>query len=262
MMLPGIAGTPGPGQPAARARRTTTGRLAVEMVAADRRPSTVLTRASFLNAIVALAAIGGSTNAVVHLLAIAGRLGVDADPGRLRPDRLRRAAAGRPAAGRAVPDGGPSTGPAACSPCCARSRTCSTPTALTVTGEPLVDYLDDAEIWDREVIRPRAEPLQPDAGIAVLYGNLAPDGAVIKPAAASPHLLQHRGRARGLRQRRGLARPHRRSRPGRRRRLGAGAARLRPAGLPRHARGRQPAAAGEAAGSRASATWSASATAG
>ena len=68
-------------------------------------------------------------------------------------------------------------------------------TALTVTGIPLVEHLAGAEIWDREVIRGRSEPLQPHAGIAVLYGNLAPDGAVIKPAAASDHLLHHRGRA-------------------------------------------------------------------
>ena len=60
------------------------------------------------------------------------------------------------------------------------------PDALTVTGRPLVDYLDEAQIWDETVIRPRDEPLQSHAGIAVLYGNLAPGGAVIKPAAASP----------------------------------------------------------------------------
>jgi dihydroxy-acid dehydratase len=64
-----------------------------------------------------------------------------------------------------------------------------------VTGEPFVKSLADAQIWDREVIRVRDEPLQPDAGIAVLRGNLAPNGAIIKPAAASPHLLRHRGRA-------------------------------------------------------------------
>jgi dihydroxy-acid dehydratase len=69
------------------------------------------------------------------------------------------------------------------------------PTALTVTGRPLVDYLDEARIWDADVIRLRSEPLIADAGIAVLRGNLAPGGAIIKPAAASPHLLQHRGRA-------------------------------------------------------------------
>jgi dihydroxy-acid dehydratase len=69
------------------------------------------------------------------------------------------------------------------------------PSALTVTGRPLVDYLDDAQIWDHDVIRSRATPQQPDAGIVVLRGNLAPGGAIIKPAAASAHLLQHRGQA-------------------------------------------------------------------
>jgi dihydroxy-acid dehydratase len=69
------------------------------------------------------------------------------------------------------------------------------PAALTVTGQPLAGYLDGAGILDPEVIRPRDNPLQPDAGIAVLYGNLAPNGAIIKPAAASPALLRHRGRA-------------------------------------------------------------------
>jgi dihydroxyacid dehydratase/phosphogluconate dehydratase len=69
------------------------------------------------------------------------------------------------------------------------------PAAITVTGRPLTDYLDTATVYDREVIRPRAEPLRPHAGIAVLYGNLAPGGAVVKPAAASPHLLRHRGPA-------------------------------------------------------------------
>jgi dihydroxy-acid dehydratase len=64
-----------------------------------------------------------------------------------------------------------------------------------VTGRPLVDYLDAAPIWDPEVIRLRREPLLNEGGIAVLRGNLAPGGAIIKPAAASPHLIQHRGRA-------------------------------------------------------------------
>jgi dihydroxyacid dehydratase/phosphogluconate dehydratase len=69
------------------------------------------------------------------------------------------------------------------------------PEALTVTGRPLVEYLDGAQIWDEEVIRTRSEPLQPEAGIAVLRGSLAPTGALIKPAAASPELLRHRGPA-------------------------------------------------------------------
>lgn len=69
------------------------------------------------------------------------------------------------------------------------------PSALTITGRPLVDCLDDARIWDPDVITPRGSALLPAAGIAVLRGNLAPGGAIIKPAAASPHLLEHRGRA-------------------------------------------------------------------
>jgi dihydroxy-acid dehydratase len=69
------------------------------------------------------------------------------------------------------------------------------PSAGTVTGRPLVDRLDQAEIWDADVLRSRSAPLLAEGGIAVLRGNLAPDGALIKPAAASPHLLRHRGRA-------------------------------------------------------------------
>jgi dihydroxyacid dehydratase/phosphogluconate dehydratase len=69
------------------------------------------------------------------------------------------------------------------------------PTAVTVTGRPLTDYLGDAQIWDEDVIRPRNAPLMDNAGIAVLRGTLAPNGAVIKPAAASKELLVHRGRA-------------------------------------------------------------------
>jgi dihydroxyacid dehydratase/phosphogluconate dehydratase len=69
------------------------------------------------------------------------------------------------------------------------------PSAVAVDGRPLVDHLDDAHIWDAEVLRPLESPLKENAGIAVLRGNLAPSGAVIKPAAASPHLLKHRGRA-------------------------------------------------------------------
>jgi dihydroxy-acid dehydratase len=164
------------------------------MVAADRRPSTILSSASFHNAIVALAAIGGSTNAVVHLLAIAGRLGVDVTiddfdrigsrvpvlvdllpAGRFLMDDLHRAG-GLPAVLREV-------------------RDLLDPTALTVTGAPLVDHLADAPVWDPEVIRPRSAPLVAEGGIAVLRGNLAPAGALIKPAAASAHLLRHRGRA-------------------------------------------------------------------
>jgi dihydroxy-acid dehydratase len=193
MVLPGLAGTPAADSRLLE-RAHDTGRLAVEMVAARRTPSTLLTRGSFLNAIVALAAIGGSTNAVVHLLAIAGRLGID-----LKQDDFDATGAEVPLlvdlqpSGRFLMEDFFRAG--GLRAVLREVRDLLDPAALTVTGKPLVEHLVGAEIWDREVIRPRGEPLQPHAGIAVLYGNLAPDGAVIKPAAASANLLRHRGRA-------------------------------------------------------------------
>jgi dihydroxy-acid dehydratase len=192
-VVPGVAGTPAADSRLLEAAHGT-GRLVVEMVAADRRPSTFLTEASFANAIVALAAIGGSTNAVVHLLAIAGRLGID-----LTLDDFDRIGSGVPVlvdllpAGRFLMEDLHRAGglPAVLK----QVRDLLDPTALTVTGKPLVDTLDDAPIWDAQVIRPRGEPLVEHGGIAVLRGNLAPSGAVIKPAAASPHLMRHRGPA-------------------------------------------------------------------
>src|SRR5690348_14848065 len=192
-VLPGTAGTPAADSRLLEAAHGT-GRLVVDMVAADRRPSTFLTKASFANAIVALAAIGGSTNAVVHLLAIAGRLGVD-----LTLDDFDRIGSGVPVlvdllpAGRFLMDDFHRAGGLLA--VLREVRDLLDPTALTATGRPLVDHLDDAPIWDTEVIRPRSAPLVAEGGIAVLRGNLAPDGAVVKPAAASPHLLRHRGRA-------------------------------------------------------------------
>ncbi|MCW8381837.1 IlvD/Edd family dehydratase [Streptomyces justiciae] len=192
-VIPGVAGTPAPDSRLLQAAHRT-GRLAVDMVAADRRPATFLTRANFHNAIVALAAIGGSTNAVVHLLAIAGRLGIE-----LSLDDFDRIGSHVPVlvdlqpAGRFLMEDFHRAGGLLA--VLREVRDLLDPAALTVTGEPLVDHLDDAPIWDTEVIRPRAEPLVAEGGIAVLRGNLAPHGALIKPAAASPHLLRHRGRA-------------------------------------------------------------------
>jgi dihydroxy-acid dehydratase len=192
-VVPGVAGTPAPDSRLLEAAHAT-GRLAVEMVAADRRPSTFVTEASFRNAIVALAAIGGSTNAVVHLLAIAGRLGVE-----LTLDDFDRIGSSVPVlvdllpAGRFLMDDLHRAGGLLA--VLREVRDLLDPTALTVTGTPLVDFLDDAPIWNADVIRPRSAPLVAEGGIAVLRGNLAPTGAVIKPAAASPHLLRHRGRA-------------------------------------------------------------------
>ncbi|HEX2157821.1 MAG TPA: dihydroxy-acid dehydratase, partial [Actinomycetes bacterium] len=191
--IPGVAGTPAPDSRLLEQAHQS-GRLAVELVAADRRPSTFLDAGSFRNAIVTLAAIGGSTNGVVHLLALAGRLGVELSledfdsigsgvpllvalqpAGRHLMEDFHRAG-GLLAVLREVAD-------------------LLDPEAGTVTGRPLVEHLDAAELVDPEVIRPRSRPLQEAAGIAVLRGNLCPDGAVIKPAAASPELLSHRGRA-------------------------------------------------------------------
>jgi len=192
-VLPGLAGTPAPDSRLLEGAHAT-GRLAVELIEADRRPSTILTKASFHNAIVTLAAIGGSTNAVVHLLAIAGRLGVD-----LTLDDFDVIGAGVPLlvnlqpAGRYLMDDLYRAG--GLQAVLGQVIDLLDPKAITVTGKPLVDYLHDTQIWDADVIRLRSEPLIADAGIAVLRGNLAPGGAIIKPAAASPHLLQHRGRA-------------------------------------------------------------------
>jgi dihydroxy-acid dehydratase len=193
MTIPGAAGIPAAdSRLLAGAHRA--GESIVEMVAADRRPSAVMTRGAFLNAIVTLGAVGGSTNAVVHLLAIAGRLGVpltlddfdrvgrdvpllaDLQPaGTFLMDDFHRAG-GLLALLREVAD-------------------LLDPEPITVTGRPLTEYLDDAQIWDETVIHRRTKPIAESAGIAVLRGNLCPDGAVLKTAAASPHLLAHRGRA-------------------------------------------------------------------
>jgi dihydroxy-acid dehydratase len=192
-VMPGLAGTPAPDSRLLEGAHAT-GRLAVELVAGERRPSTFLTRASFHNAIIALAAIGGSTNAVVHLLAIAGRVGVD-----LTLDDFDRIGSHVPLlvdlqpAGRFLMDDFFRAGGLLA--VLREVRDLLDPTAITVTGQPLVDYLDAAPIWDPEVIRIRRQPLLDEGGIAVLRGNLAPAGALIKPAAASPHLIQHRGRA-------------------------------------------------------------------
>ncbi|HZE51227.1 MAG TPA: IlvD/Edd family dehydratase [Jatrophihabitantaceae bacterium] len=193
MTLPGTAGTPASDSRLLE-RSHATGGLIVEMVAADRRPSAILSKGSFRNTIVALAAIGGSTNAVVHLLAIAGRLGIELtlddfnDIGEDVPLLVDLQPAGRHLMDDFFRAGGLLAA-------LREVRDRLDPSALTVAGTPFVDALADARIWDSEVIRSQSAPLLPSAGIAVLRGNLAPDGAVIKPAAASPSLLQHRGPA-------------------------------------------------------------------
>ncbi len=192
-VIPGLAGTPAPDARLLEAAHET-GRLAVQLVADDRRPSTFLTKGNFHNAIVALAAIGGSTNAVVHLLAIAGRVGIE-----LSIDDFDRIGANVPLlvnlqpAGQYLMDDLFRAGGFLA--VLREVKDLLDPDALTITGMPLVSYLDDARIWDPEVITPRDAALLPAAGISMLRGSLAPGGAIIKPAAASAHLLKHRGRA-------------------------------------------------------------------
>ncbi len=193
MTIPGVAGIPAPDSRLLEQAHAA-GRLAVEMAGAQRRPSGILTRGAFLNAIVALAAIGGSTNAVVHLLAIAGRLGVSLDLDDFdRTGGCVPLLADLQPAGRHLMDDFHRAGGLLA--VLREVRDLLDPAAVTVTGLPLAGYLADARIWDETVIRPRSAPLLDAAGIAVLRGSLAPDGAVIKPAAASPDLLRHRGPA-------------------------------------------------------------------
>ena len=193
MTIPGTAGTPAADSRLLQAAQES-GRLIVSMVHEDRKPSDVMTRGSFLNAIVALAGIGGSTNAVVHLLAIAGRLGIDLSlkdfdkTGSHVPLLVNLQPAGKYLMEDLYRAGGLLA-------VLKELEDLLDPKAITITGKPLTSYLSEAEIYDTDVIRKRQTPLLEGAGIAVLTGNLAPLGAVIKPAAASPHLLQHRGKA-------------------------------------------------------------------
>ena len=195
MSLPGNAAIP-----AVDARRNTlaqlTGRRIVQMVNDDLPMSRILTREAFENAIRANAAIGGSTNAVIHLLALAGRAGVPLCLDDF--DRLGNGmpclvniqpsgkylmedffyAGGLPAVLRELGEGG------------ALHRD-----ALTANGETMWTNVKDAPCWNRDVVHTFKKPFKQNAGIAVLRGSLAPDGAVIKISAASPHLLRHRGPA-------------------------------------------------------------------
>ncbi len=172
------------------------GRRIVQMVKDDLKPSDILTKRAFENAVRTNGAIGGSTNAVVHLLALAGRVGVDftlddwdrcgrdvATIVNLQPsgEYLMEEffyAGGLPVVLKRLGEGGQ------------LHMDC-----LTVSGGAIWDEVRDAVNYNEDVIRPVDKPLTPQGGIAVLRGNLAPGGAVVKPSAASAHLLVHRGRA-------------------------------------------------------------------
>lgn len=193
MTIPGFAGTPAADSQLLSLSHDT-GRLIVDMIAKNRRPSDVMTRESFLNAIVAVAAVGGSTNSVVHLLAIAGRLGIELtledfdDAGRGVPLLVNLQPSGQFLMDDLYRAGGVLA-------VLSEVRDRLHPEPITVTGTPLMEYLDGRPVYDDTVILPRDAPLMADAGIAVLRGNLAPRGAIIKPAAASPELLDHVGPA-------------------------------------------------------------------
>ncbi|MBZ9664329.1 dihydroxy-acid dehydratase [Pseudomonas sp. LMG 31766] len=170
----------------------------VEMVHEDLRLSKILTREAFENAIRLNAAIGGSTNAVIHLKAIAGRMGVE-----LELDDWTRVGRGTPTIVDLQPSGRflmeefyYAGGLPAVIRRLGENGLLPNPKALTANGKNLWENCKDAPIYgDDEVIRQLGNPLRADGGICVLRGNLAPKGAVLKPSAASPALMQHRGRA-------------------------------------------------------------------
>jgi dihydroxy-acid dehydratase len=193
MSLPGLAGIPAPDSRLLQGAHESGVRI-VEMVAENLRPTDIMTRGAFINAIVALGAIGGSTNAVVHLLAIAGRLGVNLtlDDFDQIGSRIPLLVNLQPAGEFLMEDLFRAGGLRAVLKEVSSHLDSS---AICVTGKPYVDSLKDAEIYDESVIKSYESPLQPEAGIAVLRGNIAPDGAVIKPAAASKNLLVHTGKA-------------------------------------------------------------------
>jgi dihydroxy-acid dehydratase len=198
MMLPGTAAIPAPYAERLRACERS-GRRIVAMVGEDLRPSRILTPTAFDNAIRVLMAIGGSTNAVLHLIAIAGRRGIDLTLSRF--DELSRTTpwivnvrpSGRHQMETFFHAGGTVALMRVLMPLLDG-------TALTCTGAPLREAYArlDGRIRLPEVITSLDRPLAAEGGIAVLRGNLCPGGAVIKTSAASPHLLHHRGRARVL----------------------------------------------------------------
>ena len=191
--LPGNAAWPAVDARRARLARLS-GRRIVEMVWEDLTLSRILTRQAFENAIRVVGAIGGSTNAVVHLLAIAGRVGVD-----LTLDDWDRVGRGVPTIVDLMPSGrflmeelAYAGGiPAVMK----RIERLLHLDAITATGKSVADRLVDVESFDDEVIRPLDKALVKDGGLAVLRGNLAPNGAILKPSAATPALMNHRGKA-------------------------------------------------------------------
>jgi L-arabonate dehydrase len=184
--------------PAVDARRYALAHVAgqriVEMVREDLRMSKILTRAAFENAIRVVGAIGGSTNAVIHLLAIAGRIGVQ-----LTLDDWDKLGRGVPCLVNLMPSGKYLMEDfyyAGGLPAVVEDLgDLINRDALTVNGKSLGQNVAGARCHNRDVIKPISQPLTKEGGLAVLRGNLCPNGAVIKPSAATPELMKHRGRA-------------------------------------------------------------------
>ncbi|MCY7305210.1 MAG: dihydroxy-acid dehydratase [Rhodoferax sp.] len=170
------------------------GRRIVDMVHEDLVLSKILTREAFENAIVTLAAIGGSTNAVIHLIAMAGRIGL-----KLTIDDFDRLGSDMPCLVNLQPSGKYLMEDfcyAGGLPVVMKEIQRHLHTdALTVSGTTIAENIASAENFNQDVIKPYDQPLMPKAGIAVLRGNLSPRGAVIKPSAATPALMVHTGRA-------------------------------------------------------------------
>lgn len=193
MTLPGASSIPAADSRHAQ-MASLTGRRAVEMVREQLTPAKILTTAAFDNAVTTVAALGGSTNAVIHLLAMARRAGVP-----LTLDRFDELSRRVPVLANIEPSGeylmedffyaGGLRG------LLARLGDLVSAEAVTVTGRSLRDEVRGAEVFDDAVIRTLDDPLWPEGGIAVLRGSLAPDGAVIKQTAAAPELLVHTGPA-------------------------------------------------------------------
>jgi dihydroxy-acid dehydratase len=194
MTLPGSANIPAPDS-RRRAIAEMSGRMAVEIAGNDaRRPSRLLTRQAFENAITVLMALGGSTNAVPHLIAIAGRLGIP-----ITLDDFDRISRRTPCIANIKPSGTGlmedffhAGGVGAVMEQLSGLLHTGCP---AVNGQTLGENIATARVLNDQIIRPPGKALSSQGGIAVLYGNLAPDGAVIKQTAASPHLLAHRGQA-------------------------------------------------------------------
>jgi dihydroxy-acid dehydratase len=170
------------------------GRRIVEMVWEDLKPRDILSNASFTNAIAAVLALGGSTNAVIHLLALAGRAGI-----KLTLDHFDKASEKTPVLANLRPSGTYlmedfyyAGGLSALLKALSFHLDLS---CRTVTGKSLGENVASAEIYNSDVIRTVENPVFPSGGLVILRGNLAPNGAVIKAAAAAPALLKHAGRA-------------------------------------------------------------------